>query len=112
MESPWPQYWVSSLMEINPHTRVASANMRVEDIDPAYSVRDVVNSSIPSKWLRKKKALEAVYRALLRYLQNHSTWNPPEIETPIDLDAIAEHGDVQQLIQVKLGRRLLLQTID
>lgn len=70
-----------------------------EDIDPAYAVRDAVHSTIPSKWLRKKKALEVVYRSLLRYLQKHTSYSL-ELEEPVNLDAISEDDDVEQTIQV------------
>jgi hypothetical protein len=80
-----------------------------EDIDPAYAVRDVVNSTIPSKWLRKKKALEAVYRSLLRYFQNHCEYNPTELEEPVELDSIAEHDDAQQTIQVATYSKIKLE---
>ena len=71
-----------------------------EDISPEYTVKDAVKNSIPSKWLRKKKALEAIYKSLLRFLQNHTEYSPNERVDPVDLDAIAENEDVEQIIQV------------
>ena len=78
-----------------------------EDISPEYAVNDAVKSTIPSKWLRKKKALEAVYRSLLRFLQNNTEYNTNELDEPIDLDAIAENDDVQEIIQVITSVHLL-----
>lgn len=72
----------------------------IEDISPEYAVKDAVKNSIPSKWLRKKKALEAVYKSLLRFLQNHTEYNPNELDAPVDLDSIAENDDVEQITQV------------
>ena len=71
------------------------------DIDPAYAVRDLEKNDSPSKWLSKKKSLEAVYRSLLRYIRNHcDTVDPVALNEPVDLNAIAEHDDEQQMVKV------------
>jgi protein HOOK3 len=51
--------------------------------------------------LSKKKSLEAVYRSLLRYIRNHcDTVDPVALKEPVDLNAIAEHDDEQQMVKV------------
>lgn len=71
------------------------------DIDPHYAVNDLEKHSSPSKWLNKKKCLEAVYRSLLRYIRNHTLeLDYLTLETTVDFDAMAEHDDVQETIKV------------
>jgi protein HOOK3 len=73
----------------------------IEDIDSQYAVNDLEKHASPSKWLAKKKCLEAVYRSLLRYIRNHTLeLDYLTLETTINLDAIAEHDDVQETIKV------------
>lgn len=72
-----------------------------EDMDPRFGVPDIDSYTSPSKWLAKKKALEAVYRSLLRYIQNHcKNYNPADLGESIDLNAIAEDDDAHQTVQV------------
>ncbi|RFU33503.1 hypothetical protein B7463_g2773, partial [Scytalidium lignicola] len=71
------------------------------DIDPAYAIRDLDINSSPSKWLSKKKSLEAVYKSLLRYIHNHcDDLDSLVLENMVDINAIAEHEDEQQILEV------------
>lgn len=73
----------------------------IEDIDSHYAINDLEKHASPSKWLNKKKCLEAVYRSLLRYIRNHTLeLDYLTLETTIDFDAIAEHDDIQETIKV------------
>ncbi|KAE9372187.1 hypothetical protein N431DRAFT_408233 [Stipitochalara longipes BDJ] len=68
----------------------------LEDLDPRYVV-DAENHTSPSKWLAKKKSLEAVYKSLIRFIQNHCTaYIETALKDPVDFNAIAEHDDEQQ----------------
>lgn len=70
-----------------------------EDFDPHYAVHDLETS--PSKWLTKKKSLDAVYKSLNRYIGNNcSDLGQIAFESRIDFNAIAEHGDEQQIVQL------------
>ena len=72
-----------------------------EDIDSHYAINDLERHSSPSKWLNKKKCLEAVYRSLLRYIRNHTLdLDYLTLETTVDFDAIAEHDDNQETMKV------------
>jgi protein HOOK3 len=72
-----------------------------EDFDPRYAVHNLEKNTSPSKWLAKKKSLEAVYKSLLRYIQNHCTnLDPTALGSPVDFNAIAEHDDEQQMVKV------------
>jgi protein HOOK3 len=72
-----------------------------ENIDSNYAIGDLDKHSGPSKWLNKKKCLEAVYRSLLRYIRNHTLeLDYLTLETLVDFDAIAEHDDIQETIKV------------
>ncbi|RQM06759.1 hypothetical protein DH86_00002731 [Scytalidium sp. 3C] len=71
------------------------------DIDPAYAVRDLDINSSPSQWLNKKKSLEAVYKSLLRYISNNcDDLDSLLLENMVDINAIAEHEDEQQVLKV------------
>lgn len=86
-----------------PLLRYTNANfiMFAEDIDSSYAINDLEKHAGPSKWLNKKKCLEAVYRSLLRYIRNHTLdLDYLTLETTIDFDAIAEHDDIQETIKV------------
>jgi protein HOOK3 len=86
-----------------PLLRYTNTNFDIsaEDIDPHYAVNDLEKPDGPSKWLNKKKCLEAVYRSLLRYIRNHTLeLDSLTLETTVDFDAIAEHDDVQETIKV------------
>jgi protein HOOK3 len=73
-----------------------------EDLDPRYAV-DAENHTSPSKWLAKKKSLEAVYKSLIRFIQNHCTeYIETALRDPVDFNAIAEHDDEKQTVQVAL----------
>ncbi len=76
-----------------------------EDFDPRYAVHDFENNTSPSKWLAKKRTLEAVYKSLLRYIQNHTNLDPTALGGPVDLNAIAEHDDEHQTVKVATQRR-------
>jgi protein HOOK3 len=72
-----------------------------EDIDSQYAISDLERYSSPSKWLNKKKCLEAVYRSLLRYIRNHALdLDYLTLDTTVDFDAIAEHDDIQETMKV------------
>ena len=72
-----------------------------EDFDPAYAVNDLEQSASPSKWINNKKSLEAVYKSLLRFTSRNCTdLESPMLDTNIDLNAIAEHDDSQQMVKV------------
>lgn len=79
----------------------ADYHINTEDIDSHYAVNDLEKHASPSKWLSKKKCLEAVYRSLLRYIRNHTLeLDYLTLETIVDFDIIAEHDDVQETIKV------------
>lgn len=72
-----------------------------EDLDSHYAINDLEKHASPSKWLNKKKCLEAVYRSLLRYIRNHAPdLDYLTLETTADLDAIADHDNIQETIKV------------
>ncbi|KAN0110342.1 hypothetical protein V8E51_006729 [Hyaloscypha variabilis] len=72
----------------------------LEDFDPRYAV-DAENHTSPSKWLAKKKSLEAVYKSLVRFIQNHCTaYIETALRDPVDFNAIAEHDDEQQTVKL------------
>lgn len=78
---------------------------RTEDINPAYAIHDLEKNTSPSKWLTKKKSLEAVYRSLFRYIREECPdLSYLALENPVDFNAIAEHDDTQQTI--KVARRI------
>lgn len=83
-------------------------NPSAEDFDPKYAVQNLDHTNIPTKWLSKKKGLEAVYRSLLRYIRDGcDDLIPIALEEPIDIDAIAQQNDESQTIQVLMaGMRL------
>lgn len=76
----------------------------LEDIDRQYAVpirdfEDAHNS--PSKWLVKKKNLEAVYKHLFRYIKEQcQSLNSMALEDPIDFNAIAEYDDKEHTYKV------------
>jgi protein HOOK3 len=77
-----------------------------EDFDPTYATYDLEINSTPSKWLAKKRSLEAVYKSLLRYIQNHCTnLDPIALGGPVDFNAMAEHDDEQQIVKVEPQKR-------
>ncbi|KAL2066457.1 hypothetical protein VTL71DRAFT_2528 [Oculimacula yallundae] len=66
----------------------------LEDIDPSYAVRHLENVAGTSKWLGKKKNLEAIHRSLLRYINNTCEGlDSFVLDNPVDLNAIAQHED-------------------
>ncbi len=79
-------------------------NPSAEDFDPKYAVPNLDHTNIPTKWLSKKKGLEAVYRSLLRYIRDGcDDLGPIALEEPIDIDAIAEKDDELQTVQVLMA---------
>ncbi|RDL38415.1 uncharacterized protein BP5553_02755 [Venustampulla echinocandica] len=82
----------------------------LEDIDPKYAVRDLEINSTASRWLGKKKNLEAVSKSLFRYIRKHcDDLDPIALESDIDFNAMAEHDDVEQM--AKLLTVLLLAAV-
>ncbi|OWP00877.1 hypothetical protein B2J93_2570 [Marssonina coronariae] len=66
----------------------------LEDIDPSSAVRNLENNATTSKWLGRKKSLEAIHRSLLRYINNTCEGMDAFVAAnPVDLNAIAEHED-------------------
>ncbi len=73
-----------------------------EDFEPRYAVY-VENHTSPSKWLAKKTSLEAVYKSLIRFIQNHCTeYVETTLRDPVDVNAIAEHNDEEETVKVAL----------
>lgn len=76
----------------------------IEDIDPNYAVpvRELEKKNAsPSKWLTKKKSLEAVYKSLFRYIREEcQELNSMALEDPVDFNAIAEFDDKTQTFKV------------
>jgi protein HOOK3 len=73
-----------------------------EDFEPIYAVH-VENHTSPSKWLAKKKSLEAVYKSLVRFIQNHcADYVETTLRDPVDVNAIAEHDDEEETVKVAL----------
>jgi protein HOOK3 len=73
-----------------------------ENFEPRYAVY-VENHSSPSKWLAKKTSLEAVYKSLIRFIQNHCTeYVETTLRDPVDVTAIAEHDDEEETVKVPL----------
>jgi protein HOOK3 len=71
-----------------------------EAFEPRYAVY-VESHTSPSKWLAKKKSLEAVYKSLLRFIQNHcNPYVDIALRDPVDFNAIAEHSDEEQTVKV------------
>ncbi|KAI9048119.1 hypothetical protein LZ554_007914 [Drepanopeziza brunnea f. sp. 'monogermtubi'] len=69
----------------------------LEDIDPTYAVRNLEKNATTSKWLGRKKSLEAIHRSLLRYINNTCEGMEAFITAnPVDLNAIAEHEDAEE----------------
>ncbi|TVY41399.1 Protein Hook-like protein [Lachnellula occidentalis] len=88
---------VESLVDLT-DGRVLS--LMLEDLDPAYAV-ELEKPTPSSKWLAKKRSLEAVYKSLLRYVRVQCPdLDPVTLENPADFNAIAEHDDVEQTIKV------------
>lgn len=81
--------------------------MSAEDIDPSYAVRHLEKDVGASKWLGKKKYLEAIHRSLLRYINNTCEGLDSFIlDNPVDLNAIAQHEDAGETFKVR-GTRCL-----
>ncbi|CZS88693.1 uncharacterized protein RAG0_00353 [Rhynchosporium agropyri] len=73
----------------------------LEDIDPSYAVRHLEKDAGTSKWLGKKKNLEAIHRSLLRYINNTCEGLDSFIlDNPVDLNAIAQHEDVGETLKL------------
>ncbi|TVY44605.1 Protein Hook-like protein [Lachnellula subtilissima] len=88
---------VESLVDLT-DGRVLS--LMLEDLDPAYAV-ELEKPTPSSKWLAKKRSLEAVYKSLLRYVRVQCPdLDPMTLENPADFNAIAEHDDAEQTIKV------------
>lgn len=85
-----------------PPVFVSNANQILpEDFDSAFAIHDLERNASPSKWPAKKKSLEAVYRALLRFIATDcGTLNSHNLPTDIDFNAIAEHNDTSHMIKV------------
>jgi protein HOOK3 len=63
--------------------------------------KDLDKNTSPSKWVSKKKSLEAIHRSLLRYIRNNcDDLDYNTLEDHVDFNAIAEHDDVQQTVKV------------
>ncbi|KAH6717853.1 hypothetical protein BKA61DRAFT_598469 [Leptodontidium sp. MPI-SDFR-AT-0119] len=73
----------------------------LEDIDPSYAVRHLEKDAGASKWLGKKKNLEAIHRSLLRYINNTCEGLDSFIlDNPVDLNAIAQHEDAGETFKL------------
>jgi protein HOOK3 len=73
-----------------------------EDFEPRYAVY-VENDTSSSKWLAKKQSLEAVYKSLIRFIQNHcNEYVEAALRDPVDVNAIAEHDDEEETVKVAL----------
>lgn len=72
----------------------------LERLDPIYASIDLEEITPSSKWLAKKKNLEAIYKSLVRYMNNHCQFPPFALREPVDVNSIAEHNDVQQTIKL------------
>lgn len=71
------------------------------DIDPSYAVQNLEKNATTPKWLGQKKSLEAIYRSLLRYINNTCEAMEAFITAnPVDLNAIAEHEDAEETVKV------------
>ncbi|PBP28105.1 M protein repeat protein [Diplocarpon rosae] len=69
----------------------------LEDIDSTSAVRNLENNATTSKWLGRKKSLEAIHRSLLRYINNTCEGMDAFVAVnPVDLNAIAEHEDAEE----------------
>ncbi|EKD19056.1 M protein repeat protein [Drepanopeziza brunnea f. sp. 'multigermtubi' MB_m1] len=74
----------------------------LEDIDSTYAVRNLEKNATTSKWLGRKKSLEAIHRSLLRYINNTCEGMEAFITAnPVDLNAIAEHEDAEETFKVR-----------
>lgn len=85
--------------------------MTAERFDRAYAndiVLEPVTSS--SKWLAKKKNLENVHKALVRYIgRSCGTFPPIALKEPVDFNAVAEQNDVDQTMKVADYNSIILE---
>lgn len=85
---------LSSTKTLTPHS--------LEDFDESYALSDLEkHPSGPTQWLNKKTVLETLFRALIRYIRNHTN-NLEHLTTPsiIDFNKIAEHDDGPETIKL------------
>ncbi|PQE33762.1 microtubule binding protein [Rutstroemia sp. NJR-2017a WRK4] len=66
-----------------------------EDIDPDYAVKNLPTKTSSTKWVVSKQRLEAVYKALVRYIHEHgdNSLNALVADDPIDFNALAQYSD-------------------
>lgn len=67
--------------------------------DPKFTSLQLETITPSSKWVAKKKNLEVVYKALVRYMRDHCG-GPILLADPVNLNDMAEHDDAQQTIKV------------
>ncbi|KAI9647522.1 hypothetical protein NHQ30_003907 [Ciborinia camelliae] len=74
----------------------------LEDIDPAYAVKDLPQITSSTKWVAAKQSLEAVYKSLVKYAHEHcDSWvNAVVVEYPIDFNALAQYSDPTESMKV------------
>lgn len=87
----------------------AKTHTTTEDINSDYAIsHDSNTNTSPSKWLAKKKTLEAVYKALLRYIREQcEAVSTVALEEPIDFNAIAEFNDKSETFKVTEAHHFL-----
>ncbi len=65
-------------------------------------MRNLEKNVTTSKWIGKKKSLEAVHRSLLRYINNTCEGMDAFVaENQVDLNTIAEHDDPEETLKVR-----------
>ncbi|ESZ98544.1 hypothetical protein SBOR_1076 [Sclerotinia borealis F-4128] len=67
----------------------------LEDFDPAYAVKDLPQSTSSTKWVAAKQSLEAVYKSLVKYVNENcdNSVNAVVVEYPIDFNSLAQYSD-------------------
>ncbi|KAM3084259.1 hypothetical protein ACMFMG_001635 [Clarireedia jacksonii] len=83
----------------------------VEDIDPDYAVKNLPTKTSSTKWVVSKQRLEAVYKALVRYIHEHgdNSLNALVADDPIDFNALAQYADAIETAKV-LNAQITLAT--
>jgi protein HOOK3 len=73
-----------------------------EDIDPDYAVKNLPTKTSSTKWVVSKQRLEAVYKALVRYIHEHgdNSLNALVADDPIDFNALAQYSDAIETAKV------------
>lgn len=80
------------------------------DLDPAYAIHDLEPITPSSKWLARKSNLEKIYKSLSRFIHIQcGNLDPVALRDPVDINAIAQHGDAAQ--NVKLLTIFLLAAV-